>query len=331
MLITEAHNSDKCWEEIKDLLCLKICSLDIHTSVSHFMEIQQNDKESLAAYIHRFKREAMRCNFTNNAATIRIFVKGCNNANTIAACVYEKGSQTLADAISKVEKLLAAQQLTTALLPLSTVHVMSNEEDQCFQCQELGNIAHHCPNIRCFECDEYNHIAADCPDKIPPSGMPACHKRHHSNTRHHTRSTSRHHHKDQHRYNRSRSQSHSCRYHSHSGNNSHRSCSRSCNRCPHRSISCHCPSSTYCYHHETPHRKSSSHRSSSTHSRDCSRTRTHTSYKPSKTTSSKPSSSSSRITVKHQGKKHRRVTTDDPQSNYYISDDTSSESEDDLN
>ena len=34
------------------------------------MDIQQKDKESLAAYIHRFKRETKRCNFTNNAATI---------------------------------------------------------------------------------------------------------------------------------------------------------------------------------------------------------------------------------------------------------------------
>ena len=55
-LITEVLKSDKSWEEIKDLLCLKLCNLDIHTSVSCFMEIQQKDKESLAAYIHRFKR-----------------------------------------------------------------------------------------------------------------------------------------------------------------------------------------------------------------------------------------------------------------------------------
>ena len=53
-LITEALTSGKCWEEINDLLHLKICNLDIHTSVSHFTEIQQKDKESLAAYIHRF-------------------------------------------------------------------------------------------------------------------------------------------------------------------------------------------------------------------------------------------------------------------------------------
>ena len=40
------------------------------------MEIQQKEKESVTVYIYHFKREAMRCNFTNNAVTIRIFVKG---------------------------------------------------------------------------------------------------------------------------------------------------------------------------------------------------------------------------------------------------------------
>ena len=83
------------------------------------------------------------------------------------------------DTISEVEKLQAVQQLTSTLLPSSTVNTMSNAEDQCFQCQELGHIAHHCPNIHCFECDDFGHIAADCLDRIPPSGTPAYHKRHH--------------------------------------------------------------------------------------------------------------------------------------------------------
>ena len=83
------------WEEIKDSLHLKLCNSDIHTSISHLMDIQQKDNEFLAAYIHRFKREAKRCNFTNNAATIRIFMKGLENAHTLAACVCEKGPQTL--------------------------------------------------------------------------------------------------------------------------------------------------------------------------------------------------------------------------------------------
>ena len=134
-LNTEAITSGKSWDNTKDLLQLKICNSDIHTSISLFIEIQQKGKESLAAYIHHFKREAKRCNFTNNAATIRIFVKGLKNAHTLAVRIYEKGPQTLADAISEVEKLQATQQLTATLTPFSTVNIMSYKEDQCFQCQ----------------------------------------------------------------------------------------------------------------------------------------------------------------------------------------------------
>ena len=83
----------------------------------------------------------------------------------------------ITDAISEVEKLQAAQQLTVTLLPSSTVNVMTNEGDQCFHGQELGHIACKCNNVHCFECDEYGHKAVDCPDRIPPSGTPGCHKR----------------------------------------------------------------------------------------------------------------------------------------------------------
>ena len=278
----EALTPGKNWEEIKDLLHLKICNSDIHTSVSHFMDIQQKDKESLAAYIHRFRWEAKRSNFTNNAATIRIFVKGLKNVHTLAAHVYEKGPQTLTDIISEVEKFQAAQQLAATLLPSSTGNVITNKGDQCFQCQELGHIACNFPNLHCFECNEYGHIAVDCPDRIPPSGTPAHHKRPH--TRHHARSTSRHHHWDRHRYSRLRSQSHSHGHQSNSHNNSCRSHSRSHHRCHHRSTSQH-HSSTYHYCHDMQHQRSSSHRSISTHSRDCSRSKSHTLYKPSKNTS----------------------------------------------
>ena len=105
------------------------------------MEIQQKEKESLAAYIHIFKREAKCCNFTNSAAKIRIFVKDLKNAHTIATQVFKKGPQTLVDAISEVENLQAAQQLTATLLATSTVNVMSHKEDYCFHCQESGHIA----------------------------------------------------------------------------------------------------------------------------------------------------------------------------------------------
>ena len=55
-LITEALASGKCWEEIKDLLHLKICNSYINISVSHFMDIQEKDKESLADYKQIQKR-----------------------------------------------------------------------------------------------------------------------------------------------------------------------------------------------------------------------------------------------------------------------------------
>ena len=54
-LISEALTAQKSWEEIKDSLCLKISNVDIHTSISHFMDIQQTDRESLATCVHRFK------------------------------------------------------------------------------------------------------------------------------------------------------------------------------------------------------------------------------------------------------------------------------------
>ena len=139
-LITEALNLGMCWDEIKDILHLKLCNTDINTSVRHFMEIQWKEKASLPAYIQCFKGEAKRCNFTNSTTTIRIFVKGLRNAHTPVTQVFEKGPQTLADAISEVEKLQATQQLTATLIPSSTVNIMSHEEDLCFQCQESGHI-----------------------------------------------------------------------------------------------------------------------------------------------------------------------------------------------
>ena len=73
--------------------------------------------------------------------TIRIFIQGLKDSHTLATRIYEKGPQTLTDAISEVEKLQATEQLTATLIPSSTVNVMCNEEDHCFQCQEAGHIA----------------------------------------------------------------------------------------------------------------------------------------------------------------------------------------------
>ena len=167
--------------------------------------IQQWEKESLAAYVHRFKTEAKRWNFTNDAATIRVFVKGLKNAHSLVMHIYEIGPQTLMDAILEVEKLNAIQQLTAMIIPPSTVNVMLNEEGCCFPCQEPGHITQHCPHIRCYECDKYDHIIMDCPHRIPPSGTSVTH--HKSDNSHHARLRSRHHHEDRDRQSQSRSQS----------------------------------------------------------------------------------------------------------------------------
>ena len=189
ILISKALTAQKNWEDIKDSLCLKISNVDIHTSISHFMDIQQTDKESLATYVHRLKWEASRCKFNNDAITIRIFLKGLKNAHTIDTKVYEKGPQTLTDAIKEVEKLQAAQQITSTLLPTSLVNTMSSDDDRCFQCQEISHMACYCPHIWCYDHDNYGHVAMDCPDKIVPSGTPA-HCRTDTNDRH-ERSSSR--------------------------------------------------------------------------------------------------------------------------------------------
>ena len=102
-LISEPLTAQKNWEEIKDSLQLKISNMDIYTSISCFMDIQQMDKESLATHVHRFKWEASRCKFINDTVTIRIFLKGLKNAHTIATKLYEKGHQTLMEAIKEVE------------------------------------------------------------------------------------------------------------------------------------------------------------------------------------------------------------------------------------
>ena len=264
-LILKALTSHKTWKEIKDSLHLKICSSDIHTSISHFMDIQQKEKESLAAYIHCFKWEASRCKFDNDAATIRIFIKGLKNAQILATKVYEKGPQSLADAITEVEKLQAAEQLTATLLPPSLVNIMSSDDSKCFQCQESGHMACYCPHIRCFHCDNYGHVAADCPNKNPPSGIPAwCRE---NNIRRPDRSTPqsnnhyRHYHcdhRDRHRLSRSRSHFHTPRYMSNSCSDSHRSHSRSFHWPPGCSTSCHRSLSTYHYCQDMPHHRSSS-------------------------------------------------------------------------
>ena len=54
-------------------------------------------RSHLAAYVHQFRTEAKQCNFTNNTATIKIFIKGLKNAYSLAARIYEKDPHTSTD------------------------------------------------------------------------------------------------------------------------------------------------------------------------------------------------------------------------------------------
>ena len=335
ILISKALTAQKNWEEIKDSLCLKISNVDIHTSISHFMDIQQTDKESLATYVHRFKWEASRCKFNNDATTIRICLKGLKNAHTIATKVYKKGPQTLTEAIKEVEKLQATQQITSTLLPTSLVNTMSSDNDRCFECQEISHMACYCLHIRCYNCDNDRHVAMDCPDKIPLSGTPACcrtntNDRHdRSSSRHHSHTRCSHHdYKDRSRFSYSQSHSHNQRYRSTSHQDSHRSHSRSFHRPSHHSFSHLRSSSSYCYHHNTLHCRPSSHRNTS---QDDSRSR-YKSQKQHYRPTHRSSFTSQASSWKHKDKRHKQVTIDDPPSEYYSSDDEhDSDSEDDLN
>ena len=56
-LITEALTSGKCWDAIKDLLHLKICNSDIHTSKSHFMGKYSRKRRNLSQHIFIASKE----------------------------------------------------------------------------------------------------------------------------------------------------------------------------------------------------------------------------------------------------------------------------------
>ena len=136
-MVTEAINSEKSWDEIKDLLWLKLCNGNIHTYTLCFMEIQQQGKESLTAYVHQFKTEDQ-LHLLDATSQMMLLPSESSSkyAHNLATCIYEKGPQMLIDAILEVEKLNAVQQLTAMIITPSTVNMESREEDHCFQHQE---------------------------------------------------------------------------------------------------------------------------------------------------------------------------------------------------
>ena len=56
--VHEALQAGKRWDDIWDILHLKLCNVNIHTYMLHFMEIQQRDSGTLANYVYCFKMEA---------------------------------------------------------------------------------------------------------------------------------------------------------------------------------------------------------------------------------------------------------------------------------
>ena len=74
MLIFEATQTRKCWDEIKGILRLKLCNANIYTYTSHFMEIQQKDNELLLSLFTTSKQQLSNVLLTMTA--ICIFVKG---------------------------------------------------------------------------------------------------------------------------------------------------------------------------------------------------------------------------------------------------------------
>ena len=108
-LVHEVLQAGKCWDNIRDILHLKLCNVNKHTFTSHFMEIQQINNDTMTAYVHHFKAEAKRCDFNSDTAVIHIFVMSLWDAHNNMAKVYEKDPQTLSEVIKLVMKFKTAQ------------------------------------------------------------------------------------------------------------------------------------------------------------------------------------------------------------------------------
>ena len=169
------------------------------------MEIQQKDSETLAAYIHRFKKEAKHCDFDSHPAKIRIFLKGLINSSRIAPSVYKKEPTTIEEAINIVEKISSAQCIAVSFSQNHQISMMKrgcNEHhapehhhalthhqpinQDCSNCGQLGHPWFTCPHIICDGCNQRGHIYRYCWDRIPLSGTSSPPENHHSRGRRHS-------------------------------------------------------------------------------------------------------------------------------------------------
>ena len=161
------------------------------------------------------------------------FVQGLRNAHSLAA---RNLGETSTNAKGCHYWGRETQHSTTTYcnhpFPSSTVNMMSNKDDQCFQCQEPGHITQHCPHIRCHEKRIRTYSPWDCPNRILPSGIPAQHHKAHRNCN--TRSNSRDHWEVWERRDRCRSQSRYSWHWIYSFYDFYRGCSRSQQRDGHR-------------------------------------------------------------------------------------------------
>ena len=97
--LCEALQAEKCWEELKGILQLKLCNANIHIYTSCFKELHQKDNETLGSYVHHFKTVGKACAFDNDTVAICIFIKGLLDAHINAAKIYKKDTQTLSEVI----------------------------------------------------------------------------------------------------------------------------------------------------------------------------------------------------------------------------------------
>ena len=182
------EHEDKPWPHIKEQLHNCLNNASIHTYTLRFMEIQQKDSETLTAYIHRFKKEAKHCDFDSHPAKIRIFLKGLISSSKIAPGVYEKGPETIEDAISIVEKISSAQCIAASFSQNHQISMMkrgsTNHHTLSQGCSNCGQSSHPwftCPHIICHGCNQYGHIYRHCWDRMPPSGTASPPKGCHNN------------------------------------------------------------------------------------------------------------------------------------------------------
>ena len=300
------------------------------------MDIQQTDKESLATYVHRFKWEASRCKFNNDTATIRIFLKGLKNADTIATKVYEKGPSNFIRSNkgswktpgSKTNNFHTFTHLHHSTLCLAIMTGVFNAKRLVIwhaivptygtMIVIITDMLPWTAQIR--YCHLAHQHAAGLTPKIgvgdPPLDITVIPDDHAMITETDLDSATLWSHPRNHSY-RSSSHQDPCRSHS-----------RSFHRSSHCSFSCDRSSSSYC-HCLATHLTADLHLigilPERTADLDIDWGKQH--YKPAQGSSSTSQTSS----WKHKDKRHKQVTTDDPPSEYYSSDDEESDPDDDSN